>query len=116
MKAKLIIIDEDGNLKEVGIQFIDLIDTPASYEGNAGKVPAVNEEEDGLEFITIAGGGASSFIDLTDTPDSYAEAGGKIVAVKPTADGLEFIDAPSGGGGNGIGGVIYLYYSLKGGL
>ena len=56
------------------------------------------------------------FIDLTDTPNSYAGAGGKIVAVKPTTDGLEFIDAPSGGGGNGIGGVIYLYYSLKGGL
>jgi len=115
MKAKLIIIDEDGNLKEVGIQFIDLIDTPASYEGNAGKVPAVNEEEDGLEFITIAGGGASSFIDLIDTPDSYAEAGGKIVAVKPTTDGLEFIDALSGGG-ESTGGNLYLYYSLKGGL
>jgi len=98
------------------VKFIDLPDTPASYEGNAGKVPAVNEEENGLEFVTVTGGGASSFIDLTDTPESYTGAGGKIVAVKPTTDGLEFIDAPSGGGGNGIGGVIYLYYSLKGGL
>ena len=96
------------------VKFIDLPDTPASYEGNAGKVPAVNEEENGLEFITVTGGGASSFIDLTDTPDSYAGAGGKIVAVKSSVDGLEFIDAPSGG--DGVGGAIYLYYSLKGGL
>lgn len=98
------------------IKFIDLPDTPVSYQGNKGKVPAVNEEEDGLEFITITGGGgASSFIDLTDTPDSYTGAGGKIVAVKSSVDGLEFIDAPSGGG-DGVGGAIYLYYSLKGGL
>jgi len=56
-----------------------------------------------------------TFINLTDTPNSYTGAGGKIVAVKPTTDGLEFIDTPSGGG-DGVGGAIYLYYSLKGGL
>jgi len=55
-----------------------------------------------------------TFIRLTDTPNSYAGAGGKIVAVKSSVDGLEFIDAPSGG--DGVGGAIYLYYSLKGGL
>lgn len=56
-----------------------------------------------------------TFISLTDTPNSYTGAGGKIVAVKSSVDGLEFIDAPSGGG-DGVGGAIYLYYSLKGGL
>ncbi len=44
-----------------GIQeFIDLVDTPVSYAGQAGLVPAVNLGETALEFITPAGGGAGA--------------------------------------------------------
>ena len=37
--------------------FLGLSDTPASYADQAGKVVAVNAEEDALEFITPSGGG-----------------------------------------------------------
>ena len=36
-------------------KFIKLSDTPSSYEGQAGKYPIVNDEEDGLEFVEISG-------------------------------------------------------------
>jgi len=34
-------------------KFVELEDTPASYSGQAGKVPAVKSTEDGLEFTTL---------------------------------------------------------------
>lgn len=37
--------------------FLDLTDTPASYTGEGGKVLAVKTTEDGVEFITVSGGG-----------------------------------------------------------
>lgn len=36
--------------------FLNLTDTPSSYSGQAGKVPAVNSAEDALEFVTMAAG------------------------------------------------------------
>lgn len=38
-------------------KFVQLSDTPGSYVGQAGKVPAVNTGETGLEFIEAGGGG-----------------------------------------------------------
>lgn len=37
--------------------FLELTDTPASYEGEAGKTVTVKADESGLEFTTPAGGG-----------------------------------------------------------
>jgi len=37
--------------------FLELTDAPSSYTDQAGKVVAVNAEEDGLEFIVAGGGG-----------------------------------------------------------
>lgn len=37
--------------------FLDLSDTPSSYSGQSGKIPAVNATEDGLEFIVVSGTG-----------------------------------------------------------
>lgn len=42
----------------VGVtDFLSLNDTPDSYEGQAGKLVAVNSEETALEFVTPSGGG-----------------------------------------------------------
>ena len=40
--------------------FIGLSDTPSAYTGQAGKVAAVNGTEDGIEFVTVGGGGGGS--------------------------------------------------------
>lgn len=34
-------------------EFTDLTDTPSDYEGDKGKIPVVNDDEDGLEFKAI---------------------------------------------------------------
>jgi hypothetical protein len=45
------------------VSFLDLSDTPSSYSGQAGKVVAVNDDEDALEFIEQ--GGSAGFGDWT---------------------------------------------------
>lgn len=40
-------------LVTVSMTFLDLTDTPSSYSGQSGKVPAVKGTEDGLEFISV---------------------------------------------------------------
>jgi hypothetical protein len=84
-------------LSKVKDYFTDLLDTPDSYEGQAGKAVVVKETEDGLEFKDFPAPGVSTFLDLTDTPDSYEGQAGKAVIVKETEDGLKF-GAPSGAG------------------
>jgi hypothetical protein len=42
-----------------GGAFLDLSDTPSSYEGQAGKLPKVNDGEDALEFSKITGSNLS---------------------------------------------------------
>jgi hypothetical protein len=37
--------------------FLDLSDTPSSYTGHSNKAVLVKDTEDGLEFVTISGGG-----------------------------------------------------------
>jgi len=82
--------------------FLQLQDTPDSYEHEAGNIVVVNPGEDGLEFVKptdIPGlGGAKTFLELTDTPNSYAGEAGKIPAVNQNEDGLEFISPPQPGG------------------
>jgi len=90
-------LDSEGNEVELGSggggasEFLDLTDTPSSYSGQSGKVVAVKDTEDGLEF-TSAAGGASEFLDLTDTPSSYSGEGGRCLKVSASEDGLEFAE------------------------
>lgn len=66
--------------------FIDLIDTPNSYEGSSGKVISVNNLEDGLSFIDVS----TNFLDLTDTPTTFSGFEGYYLKVNSSGDGLEF--------------------------
>lgn len=72
--------------------FLDLDDTPSSFSGQSGKVPAVNSTEDALEFVAA---GASDFTSLTDTPSNYTGSTGKMVVVNSSGTALEFTTAGS---------------------
>ena len=82
------------------LTFKELEDAPSSYVGQAGKVPAVNSGENGLEFIVLPtdGGGAAAFTELEDTPASYDGEQGKFLRVNSTETGLEFTVVPPGSG------------------
>lgn len=67
--------------------FLGLSDTPNSYAGQSGKVPAVNGTEDGLEFIAVAGSG-------TVTSVSSADAN-LTVATGTTTPVLTIVNAPT---------------------
>lgn len=71
-------------------QFIQLTDTPETYEGEAGKVVSVKEDETGLEFTE--GGGCEFCL-----PDPATGSPGESVQVNPAGDGYEL--AEGGGGG-----------------
>ena len=61
-------------------EFVELIDTPTDYTGDANKVVAVKGDETGLEFITVSGG-VDTFkvkVSANDTTEGYLEE--KIVA------------------------------------
>jgi len=76
-------------------EFIALKDTPSDYTGNKGKIVAVKDTEDGVEFIdppSGGDGGASNFTDLNDTPSDYNNSANKFVKVNADANGLEFVD------------------------
>ncbi len=51
--------------------FTDLVDTPASYSGEASKLLAVNSAETGLEFIDNTT--VTSITDLSDTPATITD-------------------------------------------
>ncbi|GAA5482049.1 hypothetical protein [Haloferula sargassicola] len=90
--------------KARALRFRSADDAPASPElptlaGAGGKLLAVTEEEDGVEFVDPAVSGASAFTELSDAPSDYTGQSGKIPAVNEAEDGLEFIDPPIGGGG-----------------
>ena len=67
--------------------FIGLTDTPADYTGHAGKVPAVNVGESGLEFTAVKRTAVASWFINSDTL-VFAGAGGIIDF--PTALGTFF--------------------------
>ena len=51
--------------KHVPIEnFTQLTDTPSDYTGFAGYAVAVNDTEDGLEFIEVTSGGGSRITNL----------------------------------------------------
>jgi hypothetical protein len=79
--------------------FTDLTDVPASYAGQAGRVPVVNNTEDGLAYAPA---------DLTDVLLSAGPDGGNVIIdggtsggnITLTADGSGRIDLISGASGN----------------
>lgn len=71
-------------------KFIQLTDTPDSYEAQAGKIVAVKDDETGLEFIDAAG------CEVCPPVPGPADAG-KVIVVNPAGDGYEL--AEGGGGG-----------------
>jgi len=103
---------------EVPVSFMSLNDSPGTYAGNAGRVLAVNLEENAIEFVDVSvfpsytgnankylvlNGTATAvewrtlsmtFAQLTDTPTGFAGMSGKLVAVNPSETGVEFIDIP----------------------
>ena len=73
--------------------FLELIDTPAAYAGQAGKVVRVNNNEHGLEFTTI-NEETPDFLGLTDTPTTYSGVNDYYVKVNSAGNGLEFVLSP----------------------
>jgi len=84
-----ITVYEDGQVIVVSgyDEFIELLDTPASYAGEGGKFVRVNATEDGVEFVAET----SAFTGLTDTPASFSGSSRKVVAVNAGESALEFI-------------------------
>ena len=59
--------------------FIALPDTPSAYAGMKGKYVAVNEAEDGLDFLDAPVGGGSSSLPLHDGTNFLCDEDGKLL-------------------------------------
>lgn len=70
--------------------FLDLDDTPATYDSFAGFLVSVTDEEDGLEFIDPSTVGTTDFLGLSDTPADYDSSAGFFVRVDDSEESLEF--------------------------
>ncbi|MEX5689766.1 hypothetical protein, partial [Pseudomonas silesiensis] len=79
--------------------FLDLTDTPSTYAGQAGNAVAVNNTEDGLEFVSFPEPAPSTF--PLDTPNVNVAVGGwfagYVLAGKEVIDtlidlGVQFIN------------------------
>lgn len=59
----------------VGVySFLDLLDTPDSYAGQAGKVPVVRSDELGLDFVSNVGSDEKVKLDAGDAAAGYLTA------------------------------------------
>lgn len=73
---------------------------------NAGNVLAVNAEEDGVEWVSMGGGGDADYPPFEDNA-------GKVLAVNAAEDGVEWV--PQTGGGPGPApGVVMASFSFAG--
>ena len=70
------------------LSFLQLSDTPESYEKQAGKTVTVNEDGNGLSFSKTY----DNFISLKDTPNKYEGHLGSLVIVKKDGSGLSFVN------------------------
>jgi len=76
--------------------FLELEDTPESFEGEGDKYLAVKTDESGLSFVE-APTVPQTFTDLDDT-ESYSGQAGNVVVVNETEDGLTYeVFAPVSG-------------------
>ena len=87
-----VVMPVESGIEIEKLRFIQLADTPSSYENAAGKTVIVNENGDGLEFSKTY----SSFLALTDTPNNYDNAANRLVVVNSAGTGLRFINYTSG--------------------
>jgi hypothetical protein len=63
----IIVYDSQGRPKTSATgesEFIELTDTPSSYTGEDGKVVAVKNTEDGLEFVVQSGAGVNDTLNI----------------------------------------------------
>ena len=74
--------------------FLQLTDTPISYDNEVGKFVRVKIDGTGLEFANIGGGGegVDNFLELTDTPNTYLGQANKVLSVNSTESSIEFTD------------------------
>jgi len=88
--------------EDLGITFLSLLDTPATYSGTDGQY--LMSTGSGTEWATVDGG-ASTLIDLTDTPAAYDDGKYLISTVTgtewATVDGgastlIDLTDTPAG--------------------
>lgn len=84
----------DQLLENFSSTFIDLEDTPSSYTGAGGKLVAVKQTEDGVEFIDAPQGFSGDYNDLTNKPD--------LQTVALTGDYNDLINRPTIDGEEGI--------------
>lgn len=68
--------------------FLSLSDSPGTYVGQAGKVPAVNIAEDGMDFVA---GAANYFVSLLDGPGNFGSNALKIPRVNAGETALEYV-------------------------
>lgn len=88
--------------------FLGLTDTPSSYSGQSGKVPAVNGAENGLEFVVVSGAGGDTYkskVSSNDTTENYLEnkivAGSNVSISVLNEGGNEQLQVTASGGGSG---------------
>jgi hypothetical protein len=84
--------------------FIGLTDTPASYSGMAGRVPAVNFVENGLDFVDLVGALGMYIGDTNGQVGSANKT--KLIfdatfAVQDTNSSTAIVSVVGGGGGGG---------------
>jgi hypothetical protein len=72
--------------------FHQLLDTPNSYSGRAGRYVAVKSDESGLEFVQPPN---RRFTELTDVPGTYSGNNNRYVRVNTAGTGLEFVNLPA---------------------
>jgi hypothetical protein len=70
--------------------FLDLVDTPKSYNDSALLYCQVNADQTGLKFAPASGTGVTEFTELTDCPSTYAGSNNYQVVVNGSATGLVF--------------------------
>ena len=90
--GKWVIADDSGGTGSGSSTFTGLSDTPINFTGSQGKVLAVNNNEDALEFINSSTN-STTFSGLTDTPTNFTGSQGKLLAVNSNEDAVEFVDA-----------------------
>lgn len=83
-----IVMPVENGVEIEQLRFIQLADTPNSYEDAGGKTLRVNEDGTGIEF----GKTYNSFISLSDTPRNYENSAGQLLAVNSAGTAIRFIN------------------------